>query len=236
MSKQLPEGYNAKPLGHDDGDKGGNLSNQTDELEKELGAAGAGEEDPGEEDVEPTDPEENSLDEGEVDFEAELEKERARLGKKVDKERERRIAAERAKGLTPEQVQKMVDDRVAVAEKRVLRSRAEELADRLAKTDAERELILHHFDHSIVPSGNLEDDIENAYALANRRKFKTTISELRAAARSKGTRVGSSGAGAPATQVKKPMKYTQEDIDGARFAGVSVEEFAKARIANESKQ
>lgn len=230
----MKQDYETKPLGHDD-DEGAISSKQGDELD-EPEEAGAGEEDSGEEGVELTDPEEESPDEEEFDYEAELEKERARLGKKVDKERDRRLAAERSRGLTAEQVEKMIADKVGVAEKRVLRNRAEELADRLAKSDSERNLILHHFDHSIVASGSLEEDIENAYALANRRKFKATISELRAAARSKETRVGSSGAGAPATPAKKPLKFTQEDVDGARFAGVSVEEFAKARILNESKQ
>lgn len=234
MEKKLPEGYETQPLGQDDGDGTGEPLNQTDtELEEGLEEAGGAGGDESGENVE-LDSEEDSPEE-DFDFKTELEKERERLGRKIAAERSKRNAEKNAKGATLEQVQKMVDDRVSIAEKRVLRSRAEELADRLAKTDAERELILHHFDHSIVPSGSLEDDIENAYALANRRKFKQTISELKAAARSKQNRIGSSGAGAPAAPAKKLPKYTQEDVDGAKFAGVTIEEFVKARIENEQK-
>jgi hypothetical protein len=169
---------------------------------------------------------EEDLDPQETDYEAELIKERERLGKKIDKERDKRIAAERSKGLTLEQAEKLIDERIAVMEKRTTRSRAELAADRLSKSPAERDLILHHYDNSIIPTGNIEDDIENAYALANKKKFQGTISELKQSVKSKENRLGGSGAGAPLRQ-KQPVKISQEIIDAAKFAGVSPEEFVK---------
>lgn len=176
--------------------------------------------------VETVESEETPPAEVEVDYEAELEKERQRLGKKIDKEREKRIEAERNQGIPREEIERLVDERVGGIEKRLFRSTAEASASRLAKTPAERDLILHHYDHSIVSTGNLEQDMEHAYALANVKRMSGTISELKRGVQSKQTRGGASDAGRP-VEIKKPVKYSKDDIDGAKFAGVSVEEFVK---------
>jgi len=167
-----------------------------------------------------------------IDYEAELEKERERLGKKIDKERERRIAAEKAKGLSYEDAEKLIDERVALAERRLARGRAEQLAGELAGSQAEKDLILLHYDNSIIPSGNLEADMEKAFALANIKKIQGTVSELKRTAIHKKTLSGGSGAGAPIEQKPKP-KYSQDIIDGAKFAGVSPEVFANKQAEQE---
>lgn len=162
-----------------------------------------------------------------IDFEAELEKERQRLGKKIDKERDKRLEAERNKGITREEAEKIADERISQIEKRVLRSRAELAAEKLARSQAERDLILHHYDNSIISTGNIDEDIDNAYTLANKKKIQGTISELKKAAMSKrNVIVGDSGAGKPVEQ-KPVKKYTQDIIDGAEFAGKTPEEFVK---------
>ena len=162
-----------------------------------------------------------------IDFDAELEKERQRLGKKIDKERDKRLEAERNKGITREEVEKIVEEKNSQIEKRIFRSRAELAAEKLAKSPAERDLILHHYDNSIIFTGNIEEDIDNAYVLANKKKIQGQMSELKKAAMSKKNIViGGSEGGAPIEQ--KPIKkYSQDIIDGAKFAGVSLEEFAK---------
>ena len=136
------------------------------------------------------------------------------------------MVAERAKGLTREEAEKLVDERTASLEKRLLKSRAEGLASDLAKTPEEKELILHHYENSIVPSGSIEEDIENAYALANRKKLRGTLSELKRAAFSKKTRQADSGPGAP-PQEKKELKISKEARDIAEFSGKSPEEAQK---------
>lgn len=178
-----------------------------------------------ESDVE-TESEEDSEPEG-VDYEAELEKERKRLGKKIDKEREKRINAEKNKGLSVEEAEALVDERVAKVEKRLLRGQAEVIATNLAESDAERELILLKYDNSIILTGNLEEDMANAHALANRKSVAGTVSELKAKVKSnKMKTLGGSDAGKPAI-TKSTKKFTQEVIDAAEFAGVSPEEFVK---------
>lgn len=155
---------------------------------------------------------------------SELEKVQDRLGKKVDKEREKRIAAERAKGLTAEEVEKLVDKRVSGVVKGFQRSSVEDTANKLARTPEEKELILYHYDHSIVPTGNISEDIENAYALANKNKVRKQLSELNQSLKSKKARQGGSDAGAE-IKPKPTFEITQEVRDAAKFAGVSPEKF-----------
>lgn len=161
-----------------------------------------------------------------LDYETELEKERERLGKKIDKERDKRILAEKAKGLSREDAEKLIDERVALSERKLMRGRAEQLASQMAGSEAEKNLILLHYDNSIVPSGNIEEDMDKAYALANLKRVKGTISELKKAAIHKKTLSNASDAGQPVEQ-KPKKKYSQDIIDGAKFAGKTPEEFAK---------
>lgn len=187
-----------------------NLNEEVEELENEEG-----------EEIE-TEPLQDN-----IDFEAELEKERQRLGGKIDKERQKRVEAEKNKGLSREEVEKMIEEKTSQSEKRILRSRAELLAEKLSKSSAERDLILHHYDNSIISSGNIEEDIDNAFVLANKKRIQGQMSELKQAAMSKkNVIVGNSGAGAP-NEFKKAPKYSQDIIDGAKFAGVSPEDFVK---------
>ena len=161
-----------------------------------------------------------------LDFETELEKERERLGKKIDKERDKRIAAEKLQGLSREDAEKLIDERVLLSERRLMRGRAEQLASQMAGSEAEKNLILLHYDNSIIPSGNIEEDMDKAYALANLKRVKGTISELKKAAIHKKTLSSNSDAGQPVE--RKPIKkYSQDIIDGAKFAGKTPEEFAK---------
>lgn len=164
-----------------------------------------------------------------VGHKEELDRVKERLGKKIDVERGKRIKAEREKGISREEAERIADERVSQMRKEFSRNRAEELAERLSQSKEEKELILLHYDNSIVPSGNLEEDIENAYALANRKSNQKKIDELKRSALSKKTRGGGSGAGAP-QEGKKQVKISNEDRDAAAFAGVPVEEFIKKKL------
>lgn len=162
----------------------------------------------------------------EVDFDTELEKERKRLGLKIDKEREKRIAAEK-NSLSREEAEKLIDEKVGQVRKDLVQERAELIAERLAKTPAQKELILLHYRNRIIPSGNLEEDMRMALALANRNTTDAKISELESTLKSKKTTSkGGSDAGQPVEQ-KPKQKYSQDIIDAAKFAGVTPEEFVK---------
>lgn len=182
---------------------------------------------PEEESVETTESGEDSNANEVVDYKTELEKERERLGLKIDKERQKRIEAQ--KGSMPrEEVEKLINEKVGQVEKQMFRERATIIAERLAKSPAEKELIMLHYDHSILPTGNLEEDMDMAYTLANRKKTQGTISELQNSLKSKKTiSSGGSDAGAPPIEQKPKQKYSQEILDGAKFVGVTPEEFVK---------
>lgn len=202
---------------------------ENEEAEEE---AEADESESEEDEVETEESEEDSKAEGEVDFDAELKKEQERLGKKIDKERNDKNELKK-KFIPREEAEKLVNEKVAESERRILRDRAEELAGQLAGSEAEKKLILFHYDNSIVHTGNIKTDMENAHLFANRNRVKGTISELRKAAEHKKTLGGGSDAGAPAEQPKPKKKYSQDILDGAKFAGVSPEEFAKKQAEKE---
>ena len=160
------------------------------------------------------------------DYEGELERERNRLGLKIDKERQKRIEAQKS-SMPREEVEKLINEKVGEVQKQVLHERAELIAERLAKSPAEKELILLHYDHSIVPTGNLQEDMENAYAIANRKKTQSTISELQSSLKSKKTIFGGGADGGQPIEQKPNLKFSQEILEAAKFAGVTPEEFVK---------
>lgn len=199
-------------------------SEESEEAEEEAEAEDSDSE-ADEDEVETDESGEDSETDGSIDFEDRLKKEKDRLGKKVDKERGKRIE-ERKKFIPREEAEKLVDEKVAQAERRMMRGQAEQLAGQRAKSQSEKDLILFHYDNTIVPSGNIETDIENAHAIANKKQVKGTISELKKTIEHKKTLGGGSDAGALIEQ-KPPKKYSKDIIEGAKFAGVSPEEFAK---------
>lgn len=160
------------------------------------------------------------------DFESRLEAERKRLGLKIDNERKKRVEAQK-NSIPREEVEKLINEKVGAVQKAMLRERAELIAERMAKSPAEKALILLHYDHSIVSSGNVQEDMEMAHALANRKQTQSKISELQQSLKSKKTTLtGGSDAGHP-VEFKAPRKFSQEVLEGAAFAGVSPEEFVK---------
>lgn len=162
-----------------------------------------------------------------IDFESELKKVEQRLGGKIDKERAKKNELKKNM-LTREEVEKITEDKIAQVEKRIFRSRAELLAERLAKSSAEKDLILFHYDNSIISTGNIEEDIDNAFVLANKKKIQGQISELKKAAMSKKNINSGGSEGGASIKNEKQQKYSQDIIDGAKFAGKTPEEFAKS--------
>lgn len=209
-----------------------------DEISPEEAVSSEESQDTDLDETESTEEEENVESESEEDSAAddgfhktELEKVKERLGKKVDKERERRIAAERNRGLSREEAEVMVNEKVSEVVKGLQRSTIEDRVDQLARTPEEKELILYHYDRSIVPTGNLNEDLENAYALANKNKVRTQISELKKSILSKKTRQSGSDAGAE-IKPKPSLKISKEDRELAKFAGVAPEKFVEQKEKN----
>lgn len=204
-------------------------TSEDEELENEELDTGSPDDDSDSEELVGSEEEEENQDEprkSKEDFAKDLERAKKRLGGKLDKERGRRVKAERQIEDVLNKVDELVDNKIRESEKRILRGQIEAMADKMASSDEERELILFHFDNDIVPSGNLAEDLDKAHALANRKRVSGQISELKKASSSKQNRIPNSGPGAP-KKVNKQQQYSQEIIDAAKFAGVSPEEFVK---------
>ena len=76
--------------------------------------------------------------------------------------------------------------------------RAKEISDAITRVAAdphEAQLVRYHYDNSIRQSGDLELDVENARALANKRKVQSQLEEVKASLASRETRSTGSSAG-----------------------------------------
>lgn len=169
-------------------------------------------------------------DQNELDFEERLAEEKRkieeRLGNKVDKERQKRIEAQK-NTMSREEVDRLINEKVGEVQKTMFKERAEVIAERMSKSAAEKDLTLLFYETRIIPTGNIQEDMESAHALATRRTTQNTISELQTSLKSKKTvSSGGSDAGAPVERKAQP-KYSQDVIEGAKFAGVTPEEFIK---------
>lgn len=58
---------------------------------------------------------------------------------------------------------------------------AEQHAEKLSKSEAQRKVIMWHYKHSIKKTGNVVNDIENAFFIANKGRIRRSIEEIRRA-------------------------------------------------------
>ena len=121
---------------------------------------------------------------------------------------------------TKDELRAFVKDEMASLTKEVkttlLKSQARQTAENLAQTKEEADLIMWHFDHSISPTGDLKEDMENAQVIANKKRIKQQLEEVKRAQEA-GELVGTAGAGVGQKlpdQVKPPVydAATQERI------------------------
>ena len=62
---------------------------------------------------------------------------------------------------------------------------AKDMANALTDNPDEAKLILFHYKHSILKVGNLEEDMGNAYAIANKGKVSKTVDEVKRSLKAK---------------------------------------------------
>ena len=94
--------------------------------------------------------------------------------------------------------------------------RTREIGEAIQKTSTdahEAALIRWHYDNSIRPSGDLELDVENARALANKRRVQNQFEEMKASIISKETVGTGSGAGRRVETPKEGQLPTLTDAD-----------------------
>jgi len=104
----------------------------------------------------------------------------------------------------------------------------------IAKSDAEAKLIQFHYENSIVRTGDVDEDLGNAWALANRRRVQNTISEMQRTILSKGTRTKGAGAGQKRPS-QQPIKLSAEDQKIAKVYNLTPEEIQKGYQRNAKK-
>jgi len=141
-----------------------------------------------------------------IDYKAEFEKEKVRREqadhtieelKRRKKEEEEGEGGDGKEGMTPEEIRKIAQEEASKTLKSINQGQAENLARSVATSDDEAELIIFHYKNSIVLTGNLQEDIESAQALANKKRVQKQLSEIRRTIQAKKNEAGEGGAGNP---------------------------------------
>lgn len=177
--------------------------------------------------------EDNSL---KIDYEAELTKERERR-----EEAERRLQETRRKAkdrfekrhqkeeseedeetpLTGSELRAILAEEREETRKEFMASQIEEKAKKLATSDSEARLIVEIHKNRKFPSNlSIDDQLEEAYAIANRKRILAQNEELKRALRSKETRNKSGGGdGSDSTLVPSEPKMASADIAAMKASG-----------------
>jgi len=146
---------------------------------------------------------EESEEPSQIDYKSELEVEKKRRERaefalyksKQDKKEE----PEEKTDFDPSEIKNLIKEAIGgelgVVRHELDKARVEQMAHDRATNSGEADLILWHYTNSIKPTGNLKEDMDNAYVLANRKKFVQENSEAKRALLSKDKKGAGSGAG-----------------------------------------
>lgn len=92
------------------------------------------------------------------------------------------------KPVTGRELQRILDENTQKTERRFMGSRIKEIAKSLADSEEEAEAIVEiHANRTFPPGLSIEEQLEEAHAIANRKRLVSTNSELKRALKSKGT-------------------------------------------------
>ena len=135
-----------------------------------------------------------------IDYKAELEKTKKQLGQaehtilklKSEEDKETEEENDAAEKETVEEIAKKEARKYFV---NLSKRQAENFAHSLSANDDEFNLIIFHYENSLVLTGNVEEDINTAKLLANRKRIAKDMEQLRRAALSQETRGTDGGEG-----------------------------------------
>lgn len=177
---------------------------------------------------ETTEETQEETEEGQIDYKAELDTLKGVVAKKDEQLNKAGHAIEKAKkeakespSVDADEIAQMVEDKVnermGTVQKTALRTSAETVAGQFTADEDEIKLIMFHYDETIVPTGNLNEDIANAHALANRKKNVELLSEAKRALLNKGNAGSGGGVGQKKKTSTKPSMSPKEQamVDGA---------------------
>lgn len=154
----------------------------------------------------------------------------ARVEAEKAKEQEARIKAENAiiglKRKQKEDIEEEDEPKEDIAEivksqlssfkneilKETRQERMRGLVQSISSNPDEQALILHHYQTSIIPTGDLEADLRKAKAIANASKYEAEIAEKTRALQANANKGGNdSGAGNPSADEKPAPKLTAKE-------------------------
>ena len=141
------------------------------------------------------------------------------------------------KGVTLDDMRAIVREEMGGIKSSFAKAEVETRVSKLAKNDKEKALTIHLFDNRIVRSDNLDEDVDDAWWLANKNRIKATMAELgrgnKAKKKSSGESTGqkreTSEKGKPSSQEeafakKRGLTWSEED---GRFISKAKRDFLK---------
>lgn len=123
-------------------------------------------------------------------------------------------------------VEKLAARVLPTLQKAVQGNSVKELITKRAQSPEEEALIVYHYENSIVPTGNLEEDVENAWTLANKKKLTVERDEAIKALNARNNLSGGSGGG-QRPKYEEPVRLTPEQEKLAKAYGLKPEELIK---------
>ena len=170
--------------------------------------------------------EEESNEESEIDYKGELEK-------KQGNAEHNREGYDKRKGeshtvIDKEGTQKLIATEVAKAVGQVTKQNALMIAKSLSRSEDETELTMWHYENSIMKSGDIHEDIENAHFLANKKRYANDVSEARRSAVSAESKSRGGGPGTKRDQ-ELPKAVLTDAEKKLKVFGISEAELLKAK-------
>lgn len=132
-----------------------------------------------------------------------------------------------------EVVERTVSKHLGALSVNMQRRQLEDEVARVAETPDERELILHHLENTVRLTGDVRLDVENAKAIANRRRLASKLEEAKMAALSKHTRQTVTGGAGQKPSAQADVKLSAIDqaaVNRIRALGYVINNNALARI------
>lgn len=123
-------------------------------------------------------------------------------------------------------IEAAVERKIAPIIRTLQETQAQQLVRERTASSAEAELALFHLKNTIMPSGNLATDVENAIALANRGRIQKTVSELKRSVVSQSNRTPVSGGDQRLPQ-KETVTLSPDEERIAKAYGLTPEELKK---------
>lgn len=177
-----------------------------------------------------------------IDYKGELERAQKRIIdlKKENKELKREPSNPEVPVFDEEEITQRIDETVAERVKRELegfkvassKSAAEVAVGQLTSNKDEQDLILHHYEHSVRLTGDLREDLDNAQALANKRRIQAQNDELKRAMSSKEGVSKPQGAGQKPPPPNKAPELPVETVKFLKQQGAKINKDGKWEFKN----